>query len=70
MLWILAGIEVALWIYGMAAGHRMGGVLNFLLLLAAIAVVTELALRWRRSRTAHHTLTSRQQPTAQHKKAA
>lgn len=70
MLWVLAGVEVVLWIYGMATGHRMGGVLNFLLLLAAIAIVTELLLRWRRSRTAQRPLTLREQPTAKHKKAA
>jgi hypothetical protein len=51
MLWVLAGIEVVLWIYGMATHHRMGGVLHWLLVLAAIAVLTELALRYRRSRS-------------------
>lgn len=52
MLWALALIEVVLWIYGMATHHKMGGVLHFLLALAAIAVLTELALRWRDQRTA------------------
>jgi Family of unknown function (DUF5670) len=50
MLWALALIEVVLWIYGMGTHHKMGGVLHFLLALAAIAILTELALRWRDQR--------------------
>jgi Family of unknown function (DUF5670) len=50
MLWILAGIEVVLWIYAMASHHRLGGVIHWLLVLAAVAVLTELGLRYRRSR--------------------
>ena len=56
MLWALAVIEVVLWIYGMATHHKMGGVLHFLLLLAAIAVLTELALRWRDQRSSRTVL--------------
>jgi uncharacterized protein DUF5670 len=70
MLWVLAGVEFVLWIYGIATGHRMGGVLNFLLLLAAIAVATELILRFRRSRLDHRVVVSQQQVTANRKKAA
>ena len=50
MLWALAVLEAVLWIYGMATNHRMGGVLHWLLVLAAVAVITELGLRWRDQR--------------------
>jgi hypothetical protein len=69
MLWVLAVIEVVLWIYGMATGHRMGGVLNFLLLFAAIAVLTELGLRWRRARPSQATPV-RQEHSSDWRKAA
>jgi Family of unknown function (DUF5670) len=58
MLWALAVIEVVLWVYGMAAGHRLGGFLHWLLALAALAVVTELGLRWRRQWTIRRTTTT------------
>jgi len=62
MLWVLAGLELVLWIYGMATGHRMGGVLNFLLVLAAVAVATELGLRWRRDRRLKQRSTVKPEP--------
>jgi hypothetical protein len=69
MLWVLAGIEVVLWIYGMATHHRMGGVLHFLLLLAAIAVLTELGLRFRRDWQVRHRV-AEHRPVSEHRKAA
>ena len=69
MLWVVAGIEVVLWIYGMATHHRMGGVLNVLLVLAAVAVATELGLRLRRDWQAKHAVRSAE-PARDMRKAA
>jgi Family of unknown function (DUF5670) len=69
MLWALALIELLLWTYGMATGHRLGGFLHWLLVLAALAIITELGLRWRREWNARHTSTQRAQ-RAEQKKAA
>lgn len=54
MLWALAAIEFVLWIYGLAAGHRMGGVIHSLFVLGTIAVLAELGLRLRHQWRANH----------------
>jgi hypothetical protein len=51
MLWTLFVILIALWLVGVIASHTLGGFLHFLLLLAAIALVTEMGLRYRRNTT-------------------
>lgn len=50
MLWTLFVLLIVLWIVGVISGQMLGGFLNVLLFLAAIALVTELGLRYRRSR--------------------
>lgn len=48
MLWTLFVILIVLWLVGIIASETLGGFLHILLLLAALALVTELALRYRR----------------------
>jgi len=50
MLWVLAIILVIVWLVGVIIGQTLGGFLHLLLVLAALAVGTELALRFRRER--------------------
>lgn len=50
MLWTLFVTVLALWVVGVVSNQPLGGFLHVLLLLAALALITELALRYRRSR--------------------
>lgn len=50
MLWILSIILVVFWLVGIVTSQTLGGFLHLLLFLAALAAVTELALRFRRDR--------------------
>lgn len=50
MLWTLFFILLALWFVGVVSSQTLGGFLHVLLLLAALALVTELGLRYRRNR--------------------
>jgi hypothetical protein len=49
MLWTLFAILVALWLIGVVSSQTLGGFLHVLLLLAALALITELGLRYRRN---------------------
>jgi len=48
MLWTLCILLLILWFVGVVASQTLGGFLHILLLLAALALVTELGLRYRR----------------------
>lgn len=48
MLWTLFIILLVLWLFGIVTAHTLGGLLHLLLVLAALALVTELGLRYRR----------------------
>lgn len=48
MLWTLFAILLVLWLVGIVTSQTLGGFLHILLFLAAIALITELALRYRR----------------------
>ena len=50
LLYTIAAIDVILWIIGMATHHRLAGYLHLLLVLAALGVATEFALRLRQAR--------------------
>lgn len=50
ILWVIAAVEVVLWLVGIIVGQTLGGFLHILLLLAALAAVTELGLNYRRTR--------------------
>lgn len=50
VLWVIAVVEIVLWLVGIIAGHTLGGFLHILLLLAALAAATELGLNYRRTR--------------------
>lgn len=50
MLWTLFVILIALWLLGVLSSQTVGGFLHILLLLAALALITELLLRHRRKR--------------------
>ena len=51
MLWTLFVILLVLWLLGVVTAHTLGGLLHLLLVLAALALVTELGLRYRRARS-------------------
>ncbi|MFB3916959.1 MAG: lmo0937 family membrane protein [Terriglobales bacterium] len=51
MLWTLFVILLVLWLLGIATAHTLGGLLHLLLVLAALALITELGLRYRRRRS-------------------
>ncbi|HYG99598.1 MAG TPA: DUF5670 family protein [Terriglobales bacterium] len=54
-LWVLAAVEVMLWLFGVIVGQTLGGFLHILLLLAALAALTEIGLNNRRtSRQSQH----------------
>ena len=48
MLWTLCVVLLVLWLVGIVTSQTLGGFLHILLLLAALALVTELGLRYRR----------------------
>lgn len=48
VLWVIAALELTLWLVGVVTGHTLGGFLHVLLLLAALAAITELGLNYRR----------------------
>ncbi len=50
MLWTLCVLLLILWLVGIISSQTLGGFLHILLFLAAIALVTELGLRYRRTR--------------------
>jgi len=50
MLWTLCVVLLVLWLVGIVTSQTLGGFLHILLFLAAIALLTELALRYRRNR--------------------
>jgi hypothetical protein len=50
MLWTLFVALLVLWLVGVISSYTLGGFLHILLLLAALALVTELGLRYRRNR--------------------
>ncbi len=50
MLWTLCVILLALWLVGIITSQTLGGFLHVLLFLAAITLLAELGLRWRRNR--------------------
>lgn len=50
VLWVIAVVEVVLWLVGIIAGKTLGGFLHILLLLAALAAFTELGLNYHRAR--------------------
>lgn len=47
MLFVLCAVLLALWLVGVIASQTLGGFLHILLLLAALALITELGLRYR-----------------------
>ncbi|HET8668011.1 MAG TPA: lmo0937 family membrane protein [Terriglobales bacterium] len=49
MLWTLCVILIVVWFVGLITSQTLGGFLHILLLLAALALITELALRYRRA---------------------
>lgn len=50
VLWVIAALELILWLVGVIAGQTLGGFLHILLLLAALAAITEMGLNYRRAR--------------------
>lgn len=50
MLWTLFVVLITLWLAGIIQSETLGGFLHLLLFLAALALVTEFGLRYRRSR--------------------
>ncbi len=50
MLWTLFAVLMTLWLVGVIKSETLGGFLHLLLFLAALVLVTELGLRYRRSR--------------------
>jgi Family of unknown function (DUF5670) len=48
MLWTLFAMLVTLWLVGVFTSETLGGFLHLLLFLAAVTLVTELGLRYRR----------------------
>jgi hypothetical protein len=48
MLWILFSLLLVLWFLGVVTAHTLGGMLHLLLVLALLALLTELGLRYRR----------------------
>jgi hypothetical protein len=50
MLWTICVVLLVLWLVGIVTSQTLGGFLHILLFLAALALITELALRFRRGR--------------------
>lgn len=42
MLWTIAAVMLALWMWGVAYGHTMGGVIHTLLVFAVAVVVIRM----------------------------
>jgi hypothetical protein len=47
LIWIVALIFLAFWVFGLATANTMGGLIHVLLILAIIGVVARLVLGWR-----------------------
>ena len=50
MLWTLFVVLLIAWLLGLISSYTLGGFIHVLLLLALLALVTELGLNYRRKR--------------------